>query len=812
MILSYIKLENIRSYAEQEITFSRGTTLFGGDIGSGKSSILMGIEFALFGLGSQKGGGLLSKRKDRGSVTLDFEVDGRLYQVTRGLIRRNGAVSQDSKRSHLWEDGVEEALSPTDLKQRILKILGFNEPSNPRAESRIFRYAVFTPQEEIKHILNDPRDRLETIRKAFRIEDYRDATENAGRVAALLKARTHVLKERFKNLEELGERLDGIIKDIRRTDASISSEKEKIEEAEGQKRSLVLEQQGLKERENEAANLKLKRREIEGEIRLHSGNARTLQAKIQKSDEIIAKIQPEIARLESKRPPTSMTMDQLNYAIDRRSELKAEERGTASLIGTTSARIADLERRLGTQRDRDADELRKAISEATSQIEESARRLRTIDSRINELKEAEGMFKGQVMAGQDELDSIAGLGARCHTCKSEITAEHKDRLESGIRSRIREAQNSIAGITQELGGNRSEKARLEGETSQDRDSINAMERTIPDLKELPKKRAELQGLRLQQDRIQSQYAAISGEFADLPASITDGELSLLRSGLQDYQNAQNSLKYLRDNLERACGERETAEQERESAHKRMQERESDMEATDEQLKSFEGIASKMAEIDRKIDDLAGSISSGSGDIRALEERKSADEGRKREHSAQIVEANRWKREHERISGHQRWIEDYFIPATRQIERQVMLSIQQQFNDTYRRWYSIMIEDPSKETRIDENFTPIVEQDGFEQDIGFLSGGEKTGIALAYRLTLNALMRRETESMKSNLLILDEPTDGFSDSQLHKMKEVLDEMRSEQTILVSHDRELETFADSVFDVSKESGESRVVPHK
>ena len=180
MILKYIKLENIRSYAEQEITFSRGTTLFGGDIGSGKSSILMGIEFALFGLGSQKGGGLLSKRKDRGSVTLDFEVDGRLYQVTRGLIRRNGAVSQDSKRSHLWEDGVEEALSPTDLKQRILKILGFNEPPNPRAESRIFRYAVFTPQEEIKHILNDPRDRLETIRKAFRIEDYRDATENAG--------------------------------------------------------------------------------------------------------------------------------------------------------------------------------------------------------------------------------------------------------------------------------------------------------------------------------------------------------------------------------------------------------------------------------------------------------------------------------------------------------------------------------------------------------------------------------------------------------------------------------------------------------
>ena len=50
---------------------------------------------------------------------------------------------------------------------------------------------------------------------------------------------------------------------------------------------------------------------------------------------------------------------------------------------------------------------------------------------------------------------------------------------------------------------------------------------------------------------------------------------------------------------------------------------------------------------RKIDDLAGSISRGNGDIRALEERKGADEEKKREHNAQIVEANRWKREHER---------------------------------------------------------------------------------------------------------------------------------------------------------------------
>ena len=56
-----------------------------------------------------------------------------------------------------------------------------------------------------------------------------------------------------------------------------------------------------------------------------------------------------------------------------------------------------------------------------------------------------------------------------------------------------------------------------------------------------------------------------------------------------------------------------------------------------------------------------------------------------------------------------------------------------------------------------------------------SGGEITSVSLAYRLTLNMTMRQETESMNSNLLILDEPTDGFSKNQLSKVKDVLREM-------------------------------------
>ena len=170
MILNSIKLENIRSYRAEEIEFPRGITLFEGDIGSGKSSVLMGIEFALFGLGSQRADSLLSKKADEGGVTLKFSVDGDSYEIKRTL-KRKGASIQSGENSYLKAGDVIELLSSSELKQRVLQILKFNEPADPRSESRIFRYAFFTPQEEMKQILLDSTRRLETIRKAFGVED-----------------------------------------------------------------------------------------------------------------------------------------------------------------------------------------------------------------------------------------------------------------------------------------------------------------------------------------------------------------------------------------------------------------------------------------------------------------------------------------------------------------------------------------------------------------------------------------------------------------------------------------------------------------
>ena len=94
----------------------------------------MAIEFALFGLESERGASLLRSGEQKGTVTLVFEVDGTEYSVERNLAKKAGKVQQT--------DGVlktpegSETLSPRDMKERMLKLLGFEEPVDPKAPER----------------------------------------------------------------------------------------------------------------------------------------------------------------------------------------------------------------------------------------------------------------------------------------------------------------------------------------------------------------------------------------------------------------------------------------------------------------------------------------------------------------------------------------------------------------------------------------------------------------------------------------------------------------------------------------------------
>ena len=71
--------------------------MLAGDIGSGKSSILLGIEFALFGLkkGEISSDSLLRHGAKEGSVELNFEISGKDVRVRRSLKRGKDDIKQE---------------------------------------------------------------------------------------------------------------------------------------------------------------------------------------------------------------------------------------------------------------------------------------------------------------------------------------------------------------------------------------------------------------------------------------------------------------------------------------------------------------------------------------------------------------------------------------------------------------------------------------------------------------------------------------------------------------------------------------------
>jgi len=154
-----------------------------------------------------------------------------------------------------------------------------------------------------------------------------------------------------------------------------------------------------------------------------------------------------------------------------------------------------------------------------------------------------------------------------------------------------------------------------------------------------------------------------------------------------------------------------------------------------------------------------------------------------------------------------WILEKFISMINLTEKNVMVKLRNEFSKIFSEWFSMLVSD-SLTVRLDEDFTPIITNQGYEIDYNFLSGGERTATALAYRLSLNQVLNSMLSQIKTkDILILDEPTDGFSAEQIDKMRDIFDQLKAEQMILVSHEEKIEGFVDHVVKVKKD-GDTKV----
>ena len=205
-----LTVQGFRSFADETSFDFTGRGLVGivGPIGSGKSSILDAISFALYGKTpriEQNTKSLINQRRDALQVELVFEVEGVVWKVVRAL-RRGGAAAHTLHR--LDADGAVEVTDKArEVTERVTALIGM--------EFDAFRRSVLLAQNQFAAFLEATgTDRNQVLKGVFgfdRLDAMRDVAK--GRLDVLGVSLQHLSARRAsaegdrRQLADLGSQL-----------------------------------------------------------------------------------------------------------------------------------------------------------------------------------------------------------------------------------------------------------------------------------------------------------------------------------------------------------------------------------------------------------------------------------------------------------------------------------------------------------------------------------------------------------------------------------------------------------------------------
>lgn len=684
MRLKSIRLKNIRSYLDEKIEFPHGSVLLSGNIGCGKSTVLLAIDFSLFGLrkGDLSGSALLRNGEDTGSVELDFELDGKNITIKRVLKRARGTVSQDE--GFLAIDGRKAEGTAIELKQGILDLFNYPKELLSKNKALVYRYTVYTPQEEMKQILlGDKEQRLDTLRKVFGIDKYKRIVENCSVLISSIKEKKKELAGKSFDAEEKQAQRELVARELLKSAQKLGAIAPKLKES----ISIVKEKKAEIKKEEERLKEYI---ELKKDCSIRENDLKNKREQLKRNKEKITAVANQIGNLEKE-------------------QAKVLEENFANLI--------------------------KNKKELTAQ--------KSIE--LEKLKENLHEYLINVSLSKDTVEKITSLDI-CPKCKQKVNEEHKKGIVAEEEMRISNFNKEISSLQTKKEEAEKEFLKLEDDLEELRKKENKNEVCKVKAKNLEDKKLQLKDLDEVQAILKKEVASINLEMVKMFEKIEAGKDIDL-----NYQKLREELEPL-----------ESIQMELEVGHASMQ---AEVRAFESSIKNLD------LEIKRK-------------------------EG--------------YKKTLAYLATFQEWLEVQFINMVKSMERNIMLNVHSDFNSLFEKWFNMLMDNNTISVKLDEEFSPLIQQNGYDIDYSFLSGGEKTATALAYRLALNQVINSMMSTIKTNgLLILDEPTDGFSSEQLERIKDILEEINIPQVIIVSHENKIESFVDSIIRIAKEEHVSKII---
>ena len=760
MIIKSVKLGNIRSYLSQEIELPQGAVLLSGDIGSGKSTILLAIEFALFGIskGLLSGEALLRHGKQSGYVELAFSLDSKEVMIKRNLKRVKDSIRQEE--GFLIVDGIKHFCTAEELRARVLEMLGYPKELLKKSKGLIYRFTVYTPQEEMKRILfEDPQVRLDTLRRVFQIEKYKLVRDGAAVLMQALREKKKELEARIEDLPQKQQQLKQFSDELAVVDKKLTALLPVINQTE---KLLQQKQMSLRSLEEKAKQLN------------------SLKSQLAAATAVIAEKKNLIAAKEAEISAAKMEINALkSQLVDNSAYSKQIALSISKLKSFSDSLLKDVEMKSSLEEELAVAEQRR--SNAESEV-----------SKVEVLKSASQQLKQKI-----------SVLTSCPTCLQPVTAGHKHKISLEEDSKIADLTLKLTEATEKKSALLQKIKLLKSELN----DLQAKEKVavglISELKpyfEL----ASLFGIEIKPTLSSSAFFSLSA--AAMTVADMQAELSSLSVAKKKLESSREKLFMIAEK-EKLVALAEKAVADSSSEAKLLEAKKADLSAW---ITSVGDIDAETGLLQSELDKIVREKTSLLMQNASYDKEKENVANLLRLISEEVQKKEAAKKELEGTNNLNYWLEEMFVNLVDVIERHVMLKVHQEFNELFREWFTMLMGIETLAAKIDDDFTPVVEVDGFEIPVENLSGGEKTSCALAYRLALNKVINNLVSTIRTkDLLILDEPTDGFSTEQLDKLRDFLIQLNLPQIIIVSHEERIESFVQHVIRVQKEQHISKLV---
>ncbi|PKL68499.1 MAG: hypothetical protein CVV30_11365 [Methanomicrobiales archaeon HGW-Methanomicrobiales-1] len=808
MILDRLILKNFKRFRNEEICFKDGITGILGNNGTGKSSLVTAIFFALYGV--QATGiaadyvvSSFASPKDKCEVRLEFRIGGDMYTVVR-TFRKGKTVTHDAT---IHRNGKLMATGVSQVETEVRRTLGMGPVD--------FKNTIYAGQKDLLTLLETtPGKRKEWFLRALGIDFLN--TESQKVLKEQIDEKAGELQRREGELKAMAGRQSE--EEFAALQASITSFHATIAEhgkARGLHRAkraqLDAELKVLAEKKTAYARLLQQQQTLQRERDADTQQAKKLEASLA----LLADEEAEYHRIET----AAGSYAEVRQRLDALREKKAEHLRFTSELRHTTEQVADLAARAEKQRtlirglDGDAEKRTEFIAKVRAGLgagpEIADDRLEgTLSYRLAEIHQRTGTLAAQQIRYKEEREKIladrktiqaAGADGTCPLCRQKL-GEHFGSLDKEFDAKLQElSEKAVADLE------RQEKL------AKEKSIIEALKPALDQCRTLAEKcrqkpayEEELAGLVADHAKRTAEQQAITESIAKLGYN----EAACL-SGEREAAEVQK-LQLRFTELGKKIGQGIEAKKQLAALTGKIAERNAELTKLGEEIQAaaFDPAEATKAEAtvtatDAALRNVEIVIANAIKDLRFTEE-KIAD----------------YKKAAEQIAGLQQQAtalrdEIDLLKLTRTLIAEYVVYLMQVVRSRLEGEVSHIISEITggryEQVLLDEDFNLLVRDVDDDYAIDRFSGGEQDDIAVALRIALSRYLAELHQVHESTFLIFDEIFGSQDEERRTNLLTALrtQESRFPQILLISHIGEMQgEFANTLMIEMGTDGASRV----